>query len=141
MDVLSLSTKENSSKGVRMPLRHPETGDVLEHKAKGDDAPREMFLVLLGPDAGPTRREAAKFAQRSRRRKPDHVPSDDELEADVVAEAKALAQLTVGGLVFMRGEWVEITKDNAFDLYYTVDAFRTQASGFCFDRANFTKAA
>ena len=138
MDILDCSIEEKSKKGVGMPLKHPGTDEVLTHQTKGDKAPREMFLTLLGPESPEVKRALAKIANRAKRKKDNHVPSNDEVEQERTSDSKLLAGLTVGGLVFMGGKWIDVTPDNAFEVYYAVQPFRGQALTFLLDAGNFT---
>ncbi len=137
MDILDCATREKSLAGVNMPLLKPGTKQVLTHKAKGDKAPREMYLTLLGPESPTVQRALAQARHRSSQEGENHSPSDSQLENDVVADCKLLASLTVGGLVFMGGKWVDVDSSNAFDIYYAVKPFRGQALQFCLNEGNF----
>lgn len=137
MDVLDCKTDKKSRDGVDMPLWIPGSKQVLTHKADEDDQPREMFLTLLGPESEHTRRAMASAQNRASRRKENHTESDDEIEATNWADSKMMAKLTVGGLVFWDGEWVEIDSSNAAKLYFEVPPFRTQAFAFVLDPGNY----
>ena len=139
VDVLNRSTAEKSRSGVNMPLLDPGTMNVLSHPRGKDRLPVEMFLTVLGPESEETRRALAQMQTRSNKKKANHSPSDDEIEAESVSDSKLLAKLTIGGLVFMGGKWVDITTDNAFDLYYAVMPFRGQVMAFILDVGNFTR--
>ncbi len=139
MDIVDCSTEAKAKEGVRMPLHKPGTNEVLTHQAKGDKEPREMYLQLLGPEAETTRRVLAKIRNRSSRQKEGHIPSNDEIESERVFDSKQLAEITPGGLVFMAGKWLDVTRENAYEVYYTVKPFRNQALMYALDDANFTK--
>lgn len=137
MDILACSISEKSNTGVDMPLYKPGTKDVLTHKDKGDKVPREMYLTLLGPDSPQVMRALAQARNRAQRDNGNHSPSDEKIEADRVSDSKLLASLTVGGLVFMGGKWVDVDSSNAFEIYYQVKPFRGQALQFVLDEGNF----
>lgn len=138
MDLLNCSTEERSREGAKMLLKVPGTDDVLTHQAKGDKEPREMYLVLLGPDSPKTQRELARIRYRMSKQEAKNDKSDDELERDRVSDSKFYAALTVGGLVFFDGKWVDVS-DNAYDIYYKVAPIRGQALKFITAEANFIK--
>ena len=137
VDVLSRSTAKKSREGVDMPLLDPGTVDVLSHQGPKDKAPVEMYLKLLGPDSEKTRRALNRIQYRMSKVKEGVDKSDDELHAESAAESKILADLTVGGLVFMREKWVDIDRESAFDLYMTVPQFRGQALTFILNPKNY----
>lgn len=141
MDILDCSTEEKSRTGVKMPLKKPGTDEILSHEMEGYDEPREMFLTLLGLDAGDTQRALEKIRARADRKKDGfaHTSSDEELERERVADSKIFASLTVDGLVFMGGEWIKVDAKNAYSIYYRVRAFRNQALSFMLNESNFTK--
>lgn len=141
MDILDCSTEEKSRAGVKMLLRKPGTEEIMSHEMEGHDEPCEMFLTLLGLDAGDTQRALEKIRARADRKKDGfaHTSSDEELERERVADSKIFASLTVDGLVFMGGEWIRVDAKNAYNIYYKVRAFRNQALSFMLNESNFTK--
>lgn len=143
MDFLDYSSEENSRKGMRMDLLVPGTQQPATHQAKGDTEPRQMYITLLGPESPVTKRFMRQIAQRGQGKngKRVHSPSDDDLEAERIADAKGLASMTVDGLIFFDKQWIELNADNAFVVYDKVLAARAQALDFVFDFTNFTKAA
>lgn len=140
-DIFEQSITEKSMSGVRMPLCFANSDEVITHQAKDDPQPREMYLVLLGPESPQVKRAVAKLQHRMDRKKKNHIPSDEEVERERQADSKLLAELTVGGLIYGKkvGGWLDITPENAYDLYYEALPVRSQALTFIFDTANFTK--
>ena len=139
VDLSRLSSAEKSTEGVRMNLLDPETDEVLTHQDKGDKSPREMYLVLLGPDSNTSRRAMAKIVNREKRRKKNHIPNDAEIQKETESDCKMLASITTGGLVFYEGKWVDVNSDNAMGIYLNVLIVRSQALQWAFDVVNFTK--
>lgn len=139
MDILNCSTAEKSREGVNMPLLMPGTEDVLTHPRGKDNTPTEMYLTLLGPESERTRRALAQMQHRMSKKSKSHTPSDADIEADNHSDCKLLASLTVGGLVFMGGKWVDVNTENAYDIYKAVMPFRAQAITFALDVGNFMK--
>lgn len=136
-DVMNFSTSKKSKEGAIMPFLNPVDGQPLEHQAEGDKEPRALHLVLMGASSGEAQRVFKQLQNRYNRRGEKHVPSDDDLEADRLADAKAVARLTVGGLLFSGGKWVELDKDNAGDFLYAIDPLRQQAVNFIKNAGNF----
>ncbi len=138
MDVRNCSIAEKSKTGVKMPLLEPGSQNVLSHGEDGEE-PVEMYLVLLGPESPVVTRALAQARNRASRDQKNHTPSDEQIKKEAVSDSKLLAGLTVGGLVFMDDAWLEITAENAYDLYYDIRPFRGQALSFILNEANFTK--
>lgn len=139
MDLATQSTTEKSNTGARMPLLSDATGEVYTHQAKGDKQPREMYLTLLGPESNPAKRYAHQVRNRLNRQGKNFTPSNESIEAERYADSKALAAMTVDGLVFYENKWLELNAENAFDVYYAVETVRNQASTFAYSHANFTQ--
>jgi len=139
MDLLDYSTTEKSLSGARMAIMRPGTDDPARHKAKGDKEEREMFLLLLGPESPEFKRGVRQAQNREAKRKSSYTPSDEDIEGDRRADCKWLASLTVGGLAFLDGKWLEPDRESAFDLYYRVAPVRGQALTYVMDQVNFTK--
>ena len=139
VDLATRSTAENSRKGVKMPICDFDSKEPLTHQGPKDKEPREMYLTLLGPESENLRRALAKIQQRAESTKDNHSPSNDQIESELRADSKMLANLTVGGLVFFNDEWVDVNSENAADLYYGLLLLRTQALKFMLAPGNFTK--
>lgn len=120
-----------------MPLWVPGSKTVLTHQAEGDKEPREMYLTILGPDSPDTRRVLTAAKRRADQKDDDKDESNEQIEASKWTDCKAIARLTVGGLVFWDGKWVEIDQKNAAQLYKLVPAFRGQALSFAIDPGNY----
>lgn len=136
-DVLDFDISETSTVGVKMPFKHPKHGEPMTHQTDEDDAPRELHLIMKGPEDPEHSRVTKQIQNRIRRRGEHYVPSNDDVESDRVADSKAIARLVVGGLLFSGGKWVDITKDNAGDFLYKVGPLRNQASTFVMNEGNF----
>lgn len=136
-DVLDFSTAKKSNEGAVMNFNHPATGEPLTHQTKEDKAPRGLHLVLLGPESPEAQRVFLQLQNRAKRKGENHVPSDDEIETNRVADSKAIARLVVGGLLFTGGKWVEVTKDNAGDFLFEIGPLRSQAVSFVIDSGNY----
>lgn len=139
MDLNDLSIADQSKKGQRLVLTHPKTHEPLTHREKAGDGPREMFVVLLGPDSPVMRRGMARIQNREKLKKPNHVPSNEQLDRERESDAKFLDELTIGGEVFFGGKWVDLSKESAFDLYNDVAIIRGQALTFALDSGNFIR--
>jgi len=140
-DILDFSISKRSNEGVRMVFRDPDTGVPVRVKGKGDRQAREMYLVLLGPGSNEFKRVAAQAANRNARKKPNHTPSDTEIEQNRISDATALARLVVGGELYSGGKWVTMTAENAGDFLYEVDPLRGQVADFVWTAGNFTNKA
>lgn len=139
VDLATRSTAEKSRTGARMPVCDFDSTIPLTHKTDEDDAPREMYLTLLGPESEDVRRALAQMQQRAEGNKGNHSPSNAELELELNADSKMLAKLTVGGLVFHKGKWINVDSENAVTLYHDLLLLRTQAIKFMLAPGNFTK--
>ena len=139
VDLTTLSTAEKSREGVRMPVCDFDSNIPLTHQTPEDEEPREMYLTILGPESENVRRALAQIQNRSQNKKDNHSPSNDEIQAELLADSKMLASLTVGGLVFFDGKWVDVDKDNAVTLYQGLLLLRTQALKFMLTAGNFTR--
>jgi len=139
MDILDQEISELSNSGARMPLYDASRAFVMTHEKEGHDEPYEMYLVMLGPESPKYQQEMAKTRNRSAKQKENHIPSDDEVERERAHDSKMLTRLTVGGEVFMRGKWVEITSENAYEMYYNVSIIRAQALQFIMKPEHFVK--
>ena len=122
MDLGSLDTSKKSSEGAVMILSHPET--LLPLDADKDGKKVEMFIKLLGRDS----REFMSASQSINR-----ASLDDGADLELLSAAS----ITVGGLVFMDGKWLEITPKNAVDVYTRCRWIVEQVTTFALDRANF----
>lgn len=139
VDLATRSTSEKSRTGARMPVCDFDSTIPLTHQTKDDPEPREMYLTLLGPESEDVRRALLQMQQRSEGKKGHHSPSNAEMEAELLSDSKMLANLTVDGLVFHKGEWVEVDKENAVELYRELLLLRVQALKFMLTPGNFTK--
>ena len=139
MDILDQEISELSNSGARMPLYDASRAFVMTHEKEGQKEPHEMYLMMLGPENPKYQQEMAKTRNRANKKKDDHIPSDEEVERERVHDSKMLAKLTVGGEVFMGGEWVDITSENAYEMYYNVSIIRAQALTFMMKPENFVK--
>lgn len=142
MDILNCSTAEKSVEGVRMPLYKPGTKQVLTHtgfKGAKDKTPTEMFLTVLGPESQELRRALLAIQNRIAERPDDYEPTQDDIQAEALADSKVLAQMVVGGQVFMGGKWLKVDGENAVDVFLAVASFRTQAIQFASNAGNFIK--
>lgn len=136
-DVMNFSTTEKSNVGAVMPFLHPSDGTPLEHQTENDSEPRALHLVLMGASSGEAQRVFKQLNNRTKRRGEKYVPSNDDIEADRLADAKGIARLVVGGLMFSDGKWVDLNKDNAQDYLFAIDPLRAQAVKFILDAGNF----
>jgi len=141
MDILDYDTSARSIEGAYMPFVDPSTGEPVRHRAKGDKEERELHLVLLGPEAPESIRVFKQLQHRASKKGANHSPSDAEIESERVSDAKAVARLVVGGLLFSADRWVDITRENAGDFLYKVGPLRGQAVKFILDEGNFTTVA
>lgn len=139
MDILEQKISELSNSGARMPLYDASRSFVMAHEKEGHKEPYEMYLMLLGPESPKLQQEIAKTRNRGAKQKDNHIPSDDEVERERVHDSKMLAQITVGGEVYMGGNWMDITKENAYEVYYNVSIIRAQAMSFIMKPENFVK--
>lgn len=139
MDVLDLSTEEQSNSGAKLKLKHPKTGGVLTH-LDDDGKEAEMFLLLKGPDSPEYRREFAIVRNRASDRGEGFVPSPADVETSKENDSTMLAKLCVGGAVFMNDAWLDVDSfEKAYNLFYNVAPFRAQALAFLQDLGNFVK--
>jgi len=137
MDLANYSTKKKSADGEKMPIIDINTKDVIKYKAEGDEKPQEMFVTLKGPSDPKTKREFAKVRNRMNNRPANFIPSDDTLAAEEEHDARMLAELTVDGLVFFEGGWVDMTSENSYPIYKKSDVLRAQCFDFINDPKNF----
>ena len=122
MDLASLDTSKKSAEGAIMFVRHPVNNSILEHdKGKSKE---KMFIKLLGRDS----KEFMAAAQGK------ELLSDDKTIDD---ETLAAASITVGGSLFLNGEWLELTAKNAVDIYQKYRWILEQVTIFALDRTNF----
>lgn len=135
-DVLNFETKHVAEEGVFMPFKHPKTGEELTHQTDDDKDPRALGLLLKGIDSADAQRFIRQAKARETRRGQNYTPSDADIEADRISDSKGLARLTLGGLLFSGGKWVEMTSGNASDYLYSVDPLRKQAIAFVLDEGN-----
>jgi len=139
VDLSSLSTAKKSGEGVEMPLLDPETEEVITHKGAKDSEPVAMYLVLLGPSSPETKRALHQMQHRLSKKKADHSPSNQELEAQAMSDSKVLSSLTVGGKWFMGGKWIQGDSETAYALYMEVESFRSQAMLFILKEKNYRR--
>ena len=140
-DLASRSTKELSKTGARMPVCDFNSKVPLTHKAEGDESEREMYLTLLGPESEHMRRQLARIQQKEMGKEDGPVRdlSNEDLDKELRDNCNLLAKLTVGGLVFYKDKWVDVTSDNAADLYYDLLLLRMQALNFIQSPGKFAK--
>lgn len=139
MDLSSLKVQED---GRRLDLRHPATGEVLTYdERENEDGTKEsktMYLIVGSSDS-----EAYKKSQRKiidRRLKQQQKFRSAKLTAAQIEEEAliSLADVTYGGVVFIRNKEMNITPGAvAFDLYKEFPWIREQANDLLEDRGAF----
>jgi len=137
LDVLDFETKHVAESGTFMPFKNPKTGEHLTHQTADDDEPRALGLILKGGDSAEAQRVFRQLQQRERRRGEHYTPSNDDIEKDRQSDSKAIAKLVIGGLMFSKGAWVDMDKNNASDYLYIVDPLRKQAVAHILDEGNY----
>lgn len=134
-----LDSTKKSEAGVRMEIIHAGTKRVITCQTEEDSEPRELYLVLLGIDSPETRRVFMQLQNRESNRAETTTISNDDWNAEVKSASKALARLTVGGLIFGKTDgseksgWIEVNKDNAYSLYVKSLTIRNQAMAHVLD--------
>jgi hypothetical protein len=135
-DLAAYSTITKSRDGAEMPICDFNS-EPFFHQAEGDTEPRAMYLTLVGPESEKVRRALAQMQHRSDKNKDNHSPSDLDIEKELVADCKMLASLTIGGLLFWRGEWRDVTSENVVEVYADLLLIRAQVIKFCLDPKKF----
>lgn len=137
MDLVNFDTRKLSDSGAVMYLRNPltELREELEHQAEDDKKPFKMFLKLLGRDSIAFQRAFRKLTAATNKKA--HEISDEDIAAEMRRNSKAMASITVDGLVFFNGAWITVNADNAKEIYETLPWLVEDVIAFTVDRGNY----
>lgn len=135
MDLSSLDTSAQASKGATLELRDPMTDSVL----RDEDSGEAVTLTLIGSDAKSYQQAAHKSLNRRLNKKITKAGrlklSAEELEDD--AFALLLISTTGWSHVIVDGNELQFSEINARMVYERFPWIREQADEFINDRMNF----
>lgn len=133
-DLNDLINGNNADKGVQLEIEHPLTGEVMK-----DEKGKPFTITLLGTDSKVYRNmqrdlQNSNLQKRMKGKSVELIPTDD-------AACEALASLVVGWYIVKGGKPLDMTFDNAVELFMTVPSIRDAVDVFIANRSNFFTVA